>query len=252
MRKAIIFIVILLSVAAVFLYRYTRYRPEEEVEQLAKIAIVIDDFGYSLKNLDTLFGLEVPVTISILPNLPYSGKIAEKAARHNYEVILHLPLEPREDNKPLEEATIFCSMQEEEILRELERAIGSVPNLAGISNHMGSKATADERLMTIIFQRMKKSGLFFLDNLVIPDSVCEKIAGRIGIRFVRRSVFLDNESSADYIKSQINQLKYQALKTGWAVGVGHDRSPTLSAIKEMIPQLEKDGIKFVFLSELAK
>ncbi|MFH1848233.1 MAG: divergent polysaccharide deacetylase family protein, partial [Candidatus Omnitrophota bacterium] len=40
----------------------------------ARIALVIDDFGYNTKNVDAFLGLKAPVTFSILPNLPYSGR----------------------------------------------------------------------------------------------------------------------------------------------------------------------------------
>lgn len=217
-----------------------------------RVALVIDDWGYNKKNVDRVFELGIPITLSILPNLIYSKTIALEASKRNYQTILHLPLEPHHDKMPLEKETIFCDMGREEIIKKLSRAIDSVPDLSGISNHMGSKATEDEKLMSIIFEKLKKDNLFFMDNLVTPNSICKTVAAQIGIGLARRSVFLDNESDIDYIKNQINQLASQALRVGWAVGVGHDRSETMSALEEMIPKLKKSGIKFVFLSELAK
>jgi len=221
-------------------------------KKYTRVALVVDDWGYNKKNVDRVFELGIPVTLSILPNLTYSKTIAREASKRNYQTILHLPLEPHHDKMPLEKETIFCDMEREEIIKKLSHAIDSVPDLSGISNHMGSKATEDERLMSIIFEKLKKDDLFFMDNLVTPNSICKTVAGRVGIGLVCRSVFLDNESDMDYIKNQINQLASQALRAGWAVGVGHDRSKTMSALEEMIPKLKKSGIKFVFLSELAK
>ena len=37
-----------------------------------KVAIVLDDFGYNYKNVETVMELKKPVTFSILPHLPYS------------------------------------------------------------------------------------------------------------------------------------------------------------------------------------
>ena len=212
-----------------------------EVKERGKVAIVLDDCGYNVRNLEKIFALDIPITFSILPHLAYSKRVAE-----------HLPLEPHEKNKPVEKITILCSMERDEVLRELDSAIASVPGLAGISNHMGSKATEDERLMGIIFERVKQRGLFFMDNIVTANSVCKQVAQSAGIKLARRSVFLDNKSDIDYIKGQIQRLERLAIKTGWAIGVGHDRPNTLTAIEEIIPAMKKKGIKFVFLSELAK
>ncbi len=35
----------------------------------AKVAIVMDDFGYNMNNFDALFSIGQPVTLSILPDL---------------------------------------------------------------------------------------------------------------------------------------------------------------------------------------
>lgn len=223
---------------------------EKEVYK-AKVAIVIDDLGYNLNNLKEIWELDIPVTLSILPNLPYSKSIAMAAKKRNREVILHLPLEPYE-NMRLEKGTIMTDMTDQEIKDALDMAISSVPGLKGISNHMGSKATEDKRVMSIIFKMMKKDDLYFLDSLVTNKSVCRTLSSKLGIRFASRSVFLDNESDAEYIKGQIEELARQALSTDWAIGVGHDRALTIAVIKEMEPELKDMDIEVVPVSEIAK
>ena len=41
-----------------------------------RIAIVLDDWGYSLNNLRSVDEIEYPLTLAILPNLPYSRRVA--------------------------------------------------------------------------------------------------------------------------------------------------------------------------------
>jgi polysaccharide deacetylase 2 family uncharacterized protein YibQ len=43
-----------------------------------------------------------------------------------------------------------------------------------------------------------------------------------------------------------------ADEKGWAIGIGHDRRNTLEVLKEEMPKLEKEGYKFVYVSELVK
>ncbi|MFH1752901.1 MAG: divergent polysaccharide deacetylase family protein [Candidatus Omnitrophota bacterium] len=217
----------------------------------AKIAIVLDDWGYNQKNLKSLLAIEAPITLSVLPNLPYSRVIAEKAHAGGKEVILHLPLEPHEA-MPLENNTITSGMVDEEALENLNSAILSIPHLKGVSNHMGSKATEDAKLMLVLLDEMKREGLYFLDSLVTTKSVCSDIADAAGVKFASRSVFLDNELDSEYIKEQIMETARQALQTGQAIGIGHDRAITIKALAEMVPKLREMGIEIVPVSEIVK
>lgn len=227
---------------------------KERLEQpscKARVAIVLDDFGYNMNNLKAVWDLDIPITLSILPNLPYSKAIAKAAKEKKAEVMLHLPLEPDEHLR-LESDTIMTAMSDDEIGVKLEKAISCVPNLRGISNHMGSKATEDRRVMSTIYKRMKKSNLYFLDSLVTNKSVCKDLAGEMNIKFASRSVFLDNELDKAYIEDQLMELAKKALSTDWAIGIGHDRGLTISTIKETIPALQKLGIEFVFVSDIVE
>ena len=185
------------------------------VPSKGKIAIVLDDFGYNMNNLPLLKFIKEPLTVSILPNLAYSQTVAEKLSALGFEVILHLPLEPKEKYR-LEKDTILISMKEQKIRGILSRALENVPFVKGVSNHMGSRATEDERTMSIILDELKKRKLYFLDSLVTGASVCSSLSKKIGVRFAQRNIFLDNEQDADYIKQQLDKLKNKAERLGQA------------------------------------
>ena len=214
-----------------------------------KIAIVIDDWGYNLHNLAILKEIRFPLTLSILPNLPYSRKIAREAHDLGLEVILHLPMEPHE-NYRLEEDTIMATSSESEIRDIIQEDFSSIIYARGVSNHMGSKVTEDPRVMKIVFSELKKSGFYFLDSLVSANSLGSKIARSMQMNFLKRDIFLDNQSDPEYIREQINKLKLQAGLKGSAIGVGHDRRSTFSVLREELPKLEAEGYRLVFLSEL--
>jgi len=63
---------------------------------------------------------------------------------------------------------------------------------------------------------------------------------------------LDNQEDPVYIKGQIYKLKMKAKHYGRAMGICHDRKISLEVLKEIMSQLEKEGYKFVFVSELVK
>jgi len=217
-----------------------------------RVAIVIDDFGYNMTNVDEILAIKEPLTLSILPNLRYSGRVAEAARSKGKEIILHLPLEPKASNAAEEPDTIKSSMSDDEILTRLDSEMASVPGLRGVSNHMGSKLTEDRRAMTVILKRLKEKGLYFFDSLTSEKSVCRLIASELGVPFAARRKFLDNENDVDYIKKAMLNLRRYAFKNGQAIAVCHDRKNTAKVLGEMLPQLADDGIRFVSLSKMVK
>jgi polysaccharide deacetylase 2 family uncharacterized protein YibQ len=227
--------------------------PEVKPSPLArpKLAIVLDDWGYNTKNLDAVLQVGGPVTLSVLPGLPYSTLIAQKAKERGFEIMIHMPMEPKAKIR-LELTTLRTDMNEEEIRSNLTKAFQSVPGAVGMNNHEGSKATEDRKLMDVVFGELKKNGMFFMDSVVTNDSICEPAAKEAGVKFIKRSIFLDNESDPAYIKKQFEKAVSLALKTGYAVAIGHDRPNTVAAVKEMVPVIEEKGIDMVFVSSLAR
>jgi len=225
--------------------------PKAAVTIKGKIAIVIDDFGYNLNNLPMLDEIKYHLTASVLPNLRYSREISVRLAERGFQVILHLPLEPYEKLR-LEKNTIMTSMNEITIKNILQEDLASIGPVRGVSNHMGSRATQDPKIMSIIFEELKNRHLYFLDNLVSPKTICSDVAAKIGLPTAKRDIFLDNNTEPEYIRKQIHKLKTKARVYGQAIGVGHDRGSTLEVLKEVMPELEKEGYGFVFVSELVR
>ena len=253
-KKNIIFIsLIIFAIFGLIFILYRGSRPK------GVVAFVIDDWGYNRRNIELVFEIDRPLTISILPNLHYSRDIA-RAVRKNskrHDIILHLPLESK-SNEAAEINTIRCNMENSKIISLLEENVGSIPGLIGVSNHQGSKATEDTRVMGVILRELKKRRLFFLDSLTTPNSVCSDIARDIKLRYAQRDVFLDLTDQTDlehfesYIRKQIKELARVAMMKGSAIGIGHNEKVTLEVIKDSIPELERQGIKIVPLKKLVK
>lgn len=215
-----------------------------------KVAIVMDDFGYNMNNLERLFAIKKAVTFSVLPNLPYSKKIARLASSKGHKVILHLPLESNDEYAPAEIGTIKTDMSEKEILALLDKDIAGVPGLSGVSNHQGSRATEDKRTMSIILSALKKRGLYFFDSLVTDKSVCQEAAAQARVPYAKRDIFLDNENNPEYIEKQMLSLRKAAFKYGSVIAVCHDRKNTITVLNKMMPEFAEEGIRFVYLSEM--
>ncbi len=245
----IFFLAAIVFLQLVILFRQPERVVKPSVPFKGKVAIILDDWGYNQANAAYLEGIKSKLTLSVLPRLPYSAAIARRAQALGHEVILHLPMEPRQ-NVRLERDTIMAKMSDKQIRAILDADLTAIPYVRGVSNHMGSKATEDPRVMGILFAFLKKRGVYFVDSNVTPRSVCRAAAEKSGIGFAARDVFLDNRAERDYISNQLAQLCNKARVNGYAVGIGHDRPLTLQILKEQIPLLQKQGYVFVRVSEL--
>lgn len=217
-----------------------------------KVAIVVDDFGYSRNNLDKFFGLKQPITLSILPEQRYSREVADRARSNGFEAILHLPMESERHDAMEEPDTIKTGMSDKEILLRLKKEIACVPWIDGVSNHQGSKATSDTAVMTTIIRYLKTRGLYYFDSLTSSKSVCVDVARTLGVKCAKRDVFIDNSNNKDAIEKQLMNVEAIAFKNGVAIAIGHDRKNTVAVLAKKLPDMARDGIEFVRLSDLVK
>ncbi|MCX5705922.1 MAG: divergent polysaccharide deacetylase family protein [Candidatus Omnitrophica bacterium] len=222
------------------------------MEQLkGKIAIVLDDWGYHANSPDTLNAKLYPLTAAVIPNLNHTRSVIKQLHENGYEIILHLPMQPNELMN-LEPNTITVDLNEGEIKRIVDQDLTEISYAKGINNHMGSQATSDLRTMVPIFKELRRNHLYFLDSFTSSDSVCEDLAQKLKVAFVKRDVFIDNESDPEYIRGQIAKLKSLASVRGWAIGIGHDRKNTLEVLREELPKIRNEGYELVYVSELAQ
>ena len=229
--------------------------PEGQVEKADKIyrgriAIVIDDVGYDDKIFRKFTELGVPVTFSILPGERYSKYIAGEASKLDYEIMLHLPMEPHGSWSNPGSHAILSAMTRDQMLKQLSDNLDAVPNVTGINNHMGSLLTEDRFIMRILLEEMQKRGLFFLDSRTSSRSVAYNVAQNIGVKSAGRDVFLDNKPDIGYIKGQIDTAIRIAKKKGEATVIGHAKAKTAAAIREKLPDFEKEGIELVTVSRV--
>src|SRR3989442_1553500 len=218
----------------------------------ARVAILFDDAGGSLEQLEPILALGRSVTVTILPGLRYSREVAARAQEGGLEVLLHLPMEPEERGLALGPGGITTGMSDVQISQVVATDLSQVPGAIGLNNHMGSKATADERVMRAVLQEVKSHGLIFVDSVTSPQSVGMRLAMEMQIRTASRSVFLDNQNKADAIRAQIQRLIILALERKDVVAIGHATRLTPRVLKEMLVEFDRHDIELVPVSALAK
>ena len=94
--------------------------------------------------------------------------------------------------------------------------------------------------------------LFFFDSRTNSTTAADAAAASYGVPYVRNDLFVDNEADVAAISAMIREAAKRAQKYGTYVIIGHCRPKTAEAFRQMVPQLEKEGIQFVYVSSLAK
>lgn len=221
----------------------------------AQVAIVLDDAGMHLAELERALAVGRPVALAILPGLPNSEELARRAAAAGLDVLVHLPMEPEDAHQAarLGSLAVRVEMSDGEISEVVEEALRAVPGAVGVNNHMGSRATQDPRVVRAVLRVVREHRLFFLDSRTTPASSVEQVARELGVVSLRRAVFLDNDPTPEAVRLQLRRLAEQALRDGTAVGIGHANRPyTAEVVAEMVPELERRGVRFVRLRDLVR
>jgi len=205
------------------------------------VALIIDDLGYDLPQARKLIALELPLTLALFPFSPHQKEIVDLARSHNLELMLHMPMEPREypriDPGP---GALLNAMTPDQLVAQLNRNLDSLPGVAGINNHMGSRLTAQSDRMNQIFVILKKRGLFFVDSRTTTETQAPAAARLFKVPFAQRDVFLDHEPNADFVRRQVRQLVRVAHRDGHAIGIGHPYPVTHQVLRQMLPLLKSE------------
>lgn len=215
-----------------------------------RIAIVIDDVGNGSKLEQLIWDLPERVTLAILPRLSHSQYFADEGRKRGFEIILHQPMEPLNSKEADDVGIIRANMKENEIRKILDENLRTTPGVIGANNHRGSKVTQDRRVMKVILEDLRSRGLFFLDSMTSANSIGWREADKIDLPHLKRDVFLDNELDPEYIRHQFEDLLAIAKKQGYAVGIGHYKTNTLTVLRHEIEQAREAGFQIVPLKDL--
>jgi len=202
-------------------------------QNLPKVSIIMDDLGPNKKMAEKVLKLNDQITLSILPHEKYSAWIAEEGHRLGHDIIAHIPMEAITPQN-LGKGGLHLWMTDREISRTLADNIRSTPHIIGVSNHMGSAFTKDERAMRAVIMELKERRLFFMDSLTTAKSVGYKLAKAGGIAAVRRDVFLDHKDDLHEMEVQWERLLKISRKMGYAIALAHPRKKTLEFLQKKL------------------
>ncbi|MCL2252405.1 MAG: divergent polysaccharide deacetylase family protein [Treponema sp.] len=226
--------------------------PSKPVENKGALIFVIDDAGNNLRELEPFLRIQGPLTIAVLPGLPYSAEAAKRIRAAGKEVILHQPMEAIGAQNP-GPAAIISGMNANEIREVLTRNIAEVGPVAGMNNHQGSKITMDTEAMKTILSFCAENNIYFLDSRTTAETVVPVVAQQMGMKIAERNVFIDNEQNKDAMIRYISTGLTRAQRNGSAVMIGHTWSPDLAPLlAEMFPRYIEQGYTLKKVSDILK
>ncbi len=230
---------------ALALWLLTTASPSEA----GRLAIVIDDLGYSAELGRQTVELPGAFTLAILPQAPYSLQLAQAASDQGKEVMLHNPMSNTR-GLPLDAGGLTGLMDKKTFLAVLAHNFERLPQARGLNNHMGSQLTQEAKAMGWLMEYLGGRGAYFVDSRTSAKSRALETAQRYRIPSLQRDVFLDHERDPVQIERQLDQALALAKKRGYAIAIGHPYPETLTQLRQLPEKLEFAGVELVPISEL--
>lgn len=225
--------------------------PPRAVNASPRVAIVFEHAGPSLTDLAPIYAMHLPFGLGIFPKMRYSAQIVREAAEHGLTPMLHLPMEAR--NPPdmgSVPGAVWVRMADAEIQAVVEDDLTSVPGVVGVSNHAGSRATADRRVMVAVLRTIKARGLWFEENRTTTASVASDVAAQLGMRVVLVTTYLDDPPVN--IERKTRALIETAKREGAAIAVAHITTGAPQIVRRLLPEFNRSGVVFVPVTEFLK
>lgn len=249
LRASLPAVCILLSQLAAGAEQEATAAPQVIPAAAPRIALIIDDLGYSLRNGRRAINLPGAVTCSILPGTPHAHTLAQHARDTGKEIMLHLPMQGAPE-KRVEPDSLSPEMTEGDFREILRLQLAAVPGVAGVNNHMGSALTPLPDQMNWLMDELAQRTLYFVDSRTTHLTVSKSAARTHQVPFMERDVFLDNDKDPAAIEKAFHQLVRKARKRGHAVGIAHAHSVTLATLEQLLPKLAEEGIVLEPVSNL--
>jgi len=219
---------------------------KEAISRKAKVAIIFDDLGETLRDLKEIYSLDTPVTISVIPGLKFSKNIAHIGYKCGFSVFIHLPMEPSDLTrfKTNKYKFITSSLSDREVDSLMRYYLNYLQIAIGVNNHMGSKATENLDLMKKIIGAIKEKQLIFIDSNTSPSSMAYSLAKKEGLICGASQGFLDSIDDLDAIERKLRSLVKMAKEKGNIIVIAHPRKNTFNVLKRSLPEL-KEEVDFV-------
>ncbi|NQV14057.1 divergent polysaccharide deacetylase family protein [bacterium] len=224
-----------------------------KVTKRPQLAIIIDDFGYSMnETINGFIAMQGTYTAAVIPGRPYSTQVDERLNSHRIQTLIHMPMVTVTNTTSEPDYALSEDLSDGEIERRLKKARKDVPKALGMNNHQGSGGSQSRKVMIAVIDFLADQKMFFIDSRTIAASVGETVAKERSLPTNSRDVFLDEVDDPEAIAGELFRLARIAKEHGEAIGIGHCRPNTLTTMKKYLPALAEAGFDLVPVSKLVR
>ena len=224
-------------------------RPYNALETRPRIALVITDLGTNNTRTEQALALPGEVTLAFAPYARRLDEWIDKARATGHEVLLTLPMEPRDfprsDPGPF---ALMSSLDAENNLRRLEWILSRATGYVGLVGYQGSGFSANPRAIRPIMADLKGRGLAFLDPRESAASVAQRTAATAGVPAAQADLILDLELGRASVLKQLKLTESLARANGTAIVIGRPYPVTLDRIRIWLRELAENGFALTPLS----
>ncbi|WP_419261511.1 divergent polysaccharide deacetylase family protein [Campylobacter fetus] len=211
-----------------------------------KLVIIIDDLSTMAQARD-IKSLGLKITPSIFPPTDFYPDSVKISKQFEFYMV-HLPLEAIFFKKN-EQNTLNVGDTKDKIENRISTIKKQFGNVSYINNHTGSKFTSDYSSMKMLLKSMKNHNILFVDSLTSKGSKAKQVTKEMGLKYVFRDVFIDNDQSSVAIFKQLEIAIKKAKKNGFAIAIGHPYKVTFETIKVAKKTILKD-VEVVYLKDI--
>ena len=217
-----------------------------------KIVLILDDVGFDHQPLASAMAIDPNVNFAVLPNGKRSIEFASTLHARGFELLCHLPMEPEGFPRISPgDGAVLTTMSDAQIATATRANVEAIRFARGVNNHMGSRATADRRVMTDVLAALPK-GMYFIDSKTTGNSIAGSLARTMRVKTASRNVFLDDVQDVSSIRRRLADLAQTASSRGVSVGIGHMYPSTIQVLTEDAPKLRAEGFRFVRASAVVR
>lgn len=225
-------------------------RYQQGAAEIAFLVEGLEDTAYQIAV--GVLSFQEPLTVALPPGGKKAPLIAQLAEQYRKEIAVRLPLEPAgKVPGDFEKTAILVQLPEPAVHAIINEACRIIPGAKGFSNLWASRCLEDSRMMTYVFEEIKKRHGYFVEALPTRNSVSSSVAQRLGVPFAGVDARIDKTLVPDIV-ADIKRDAATAMAKGPIVIRVTGSRHFVDALKASLPFLRQNGVRLAFVSEVVK
>jgi uncharacterized protein len=226
-------------------------RPPAVGPRKPRVAILLAGLGLSASQTQAAIQLPGEISLGFLPHAPSLGPKLAEARAAGHEVLLHLPMEPR--NYPNDDPgphALLTSLTPAANLERLEWSLSRGVGYVGVVNRSGARFAESDTDLRPVLLGLRDRGLMYLDASEAAGRNALKLADQLRVPRTGIDLRIDAEAARGAIDARLAELEQVARQSGQAIGLGEPFPVTIERLGQWAATLPAKGIELAPVSAI--